>query len=323
MLCLLNLSENGFGKFKVGIAGVKRLLASRGSETERQSDLAAWATQWFVWLDIIASVTTKSSVSESSPCLEALHISASLGSLEYVANCQGRLFKMVARLADWSPSSSRLTLSKDFYGLSLSGTSTSGPEPTSSFWVPLRQVHTRLNAFANHPSFHAREADSVIVGHLDEVFKLAAAIYAERQALIPLGSASMAIQRLVADSLCMIRALPANSSINELLLWPLMIIGSECVDGADRETVHRRVADCTSSLFIGSFNCADVLVKVWSLLDGGLFDGDFSDLERQYSGLNVLGARAAIWRQAISVLDGEASSFNEAQSHEILKKDFR
>jgi hypothetical protein len=303
MLCLLNVSENGFGRFKVGIAGVRRLLASRGTDSIHQSDLAVWATQWFTWLDVIASVTLDDINSDSKDFFQALHISASLGSLEYVANCQGRLFKLVAQLADWSPSNSRLTPSKDFYRSRSVGVEL---DHSSSFWSPLRQVHARLNSFASHPNFHSQEADPIVVAHLADVFKHAAAIYAERQSTpsSEIASSGM-IQRLVAGALCSIITIPANSSISQFLIWPLLIIASECVDPADRETVRWRVSASSSTLSLGTFTCADILLKVWSLQDGGIRDDVTNDDEDLWPGLKVMGARATIWGQAITSLNYE------------------
>ena len=303
MLCLLSLAETGFGKFKVGLVGVRRLLSSRATDKGSESTLAKWATQWFIWLDIIASVATPTVGGEDERFVEMLHTSASLGSLEYVANCQGRLYRMVAKLADWSMSTSRLTPAKDYYGHS-KGSSVQ-LEQTSTFWAPLQQVQVRLNSYANHPNFHSHDADPVIVDHLEATFRHAAAIYAERQSRSMSEVSSPSMQGLVAEALSAIAAIPANSSISQFLLWPLLIVGSECVDATDREHVRRRVAASTTGMSVGGFSCADVLIKIWSLLDTGFIDDESGETESSWPGLDVLGARAPIWRQAMTTMSYE------------------
>lgn len=306
MLCLLSLAETGFGKFKVGLAGVRRLLASRGDAGESESTLARWATQWFIWLDIIASVTTPTNGMDSQAFIEMLHTSASLGSLEYVAHCQGHLYRMVGRLASWSLSTSRLTAAKDFYGGSRNVELEL--ENTSTFWAPLQQVQIRLNSYANHPNFHDHEADPAVVQNLEASFRHAAAIYAERQSAPSSEASSPIMQSLVEDALRAVMAIPAHSSISQLLLWPLLVIGTECVDAKDRDTVRRRVAACTSGVPLSTFSCADVLLKIWALLDAGFIDDDLDDAESPWSGLGVLGARAAIWQQAVTTMTYEIRS---------------
>jgi hypothetical protein len=308
MLCLLSLSETGFGKFKVGITGVRRLLTARSNVKDAQSTLAKWATQWFIWLDIIASVASLNQET-LTPFFEMLHTSACLGSLEYVANGEGRLFKTVARLADWSVSNNRMTPSKDFYGHSSTDIAGFELEHNSSFWAPLQvRVHKRLKSYANHPNFHSHEADPAIMEHLETTFRHAAAIYAERHSASQQDASSTTMETLVADALQSIAAIPANSSISQFLLWPLLIVGAECVGSADRESVRTRVSISTNGFSIGGSNCVDVLARVWLLLDAGCVnDLATHTADSAWQGLNVLGARAEVWHQALTALSCDVS----------------
>lgn len=303
VLCLLNLSENGFGKFKVGLAGIKRLLQSRERDDNPQSELTEWVSQWLIWLDIIAAVSVADQDSTSNDFFGALHISAALGSMEHLAHCQGRLYQMVARLSDWSIANSRLTPSKDFYGSSAPRQAAFDLDQISSFWSPLQQVQTRLNSFASHPNFHSHEADPVIIQHLESIFKHAATIYAEQQSKPAHQiSSSPLVARLVTEILRSLAIIPANSSINQFLIWPLLVAGSECVDELDRETIRRRIAAGTTGLLLDSYNCSDVLTKVWALLDSGFVHENTAENVTNWSGLNVLGSRAVVWRQATEML---------------------
>ncbi|KIW06296.1 uncharacterized protein PV09_02763 [Verruconis gallopava] len=311
VLCLLHLSESGFGNFKIGLAGVKKLLSLHKSGAQGQlSETMSWAENWFLWLDILVSAMGDGAAARQSEVLNALDRSAYLGSVEYLANCEGQLYDAVARLKDWSLSLTRLAPSRDFYGGQITSCEPDLAFETSRhFWTPLSKVQSRLKSIASHPNFHEAEADPMILNYTMDCFKNAAAIYAERITRVN-QEPSTHIEDIVARSIPCVTGISSSSCINEFILWPLLVIGTECVQEHHRDLFRQRIATATSgSHFFGDFSCVEVLFKVWTLIDLGMTSVNVPVKVRDsWPRLSCLGGRAATWYNAMAILEHSGRS---------------
>lgn len=96
ILCLFHVCDSGFSKFKTQLAGVQKLLGMRDRSVE--SNFVGWIEVFFTWFDVMTSTVNDRETQMQGDSLDMLNLSADLGALEHLAGCEGRLFKLIARL---------------------------------------------------------------------------------------------------------------------------------------------------------------------------------------------------------------------------------
>ncbi|OCL12142.1 hypothetical protein AOQ84DRAFT_164386 [Glonium stellatum] len=96
ILCLFHVCDSGFSKFKTQLAGVQKLLSMRDSGV--QSNFVGWIEVFFTWFDVMTSTVNDRETQVRGDSLDMMNLSADLGALEHLAGCEGRLFKLIARL---------------------------------------------------------------------------------------------------------------------------------------------------------------------------------------------------------------------------------
>ncbi|KAK5136839.1 hypothetical protein LTR08_001761 [Meristemomyces frigidus] len=96
ILCLFHVCDSGFSKFKTQLAGVQKLLSLRNPNV--QSDFTGWVEMFFTWFDVMTSTVNDREMQIKGESLDMLDFSANLGVLEQFSGCDGRLFKLIARL---------------------------------------------------------------------------------------------------------------------------------------------------------------------------------------------------------------------------------
>ncbi|KAK4547860.1 hypothetical protein LTR36_010579 [Oleoguttula mirabilis] len=96
ILCLFHVCDSGFSKFKTQLAGVQKLLSLRNPSI--QSDFTGWVEMFFTWFDVMTSTVNDREMQIKGESLDMLDFSANLGALEQFSGCDGRLFKLIARL---------------------------------------------------------------------------------------------------------------------------------------------------------------------------------------------------------------------------------
>lgn len=96
ILCLFHVCDSGFSKFKTQLAGVQKLLSLRIPHS--QSEFTGWVEMFFIWFDVMTSAVNDREMQIKGETLDMLDYSANLGALEQFSGCDGRLFKLIARL---------------------------------------------------------------------------------------------------------------------------------------------------------------------------------------------------------------------------------
>lgn len=96
ILCLFHVCDSGFSQFQNQLAGVQLLLSYRRPDTH--SNFTKWVKMFFVWFDVMTSTVNDREVQIEGDSLAMLDFSANLGALEQYSGCDGRLFKLIARL---------------------------------------------------------------------------------------------------------------------------------------------------------------------------------------------------------------------------------
>ena len=96
ILCLFHVCDSGFSQFTKQLAGVQMLLGKRILHS--RSDFTRWVEMFFIWFDVMTSAVNDREMQIEGESLAMLDFSANLGALEQYSGCDGRLFKLIARL---------------------------------------------------------------------------------------------------------------------------------------------------------------------------------------------------------------------------------
>jgi len=368
ILCLFHVCDSGFSKFNVQLTGVQKLLSLRGSGA--QSGFLGWVQMFFTWFDVMTSTVNDREAQIRADNLDMYNFSSDLGALEQFSGCDGRLFKLIARLgrlnllAQDRPVRLDAKVSQlypqpprrftkptasspaDYYRLDGNGwgtfvideedqeqeedifnpsSSTEStfipPDSRREFWHEWNDIRTRLQAWSMdslpsspispNPSTAPGQRDLV---HINECFRSSALLYTERLAHPALPSSATNFQSLVSGAFFHITSLSITSCVNKFLLWPLFIIGTECVNPIHRATVRQRCVEIQrESGFFNNLSVLEVLEKVWAETGPGQREGCIGVEEevirrRRDSSGGQVGKRwgqAFRWRRAMNRVDGE------------------
>lgn len=96
ILCLFHVCDSGFSKFKTQLSGVQKLLCLRGSRGD--SEFVGWIEMFFAWFDVMTAAVNDRETQIQGESLDMLDLSNNLGKVEQFSGCEGRLFKLIARL---------------------------------------------------------------------------------------------------------------------------------------------------------------------------------------------------------------------------------
>jgi hypothetical protein len=96
VLCLFHVCDTGFSKFKTQLAGVQKLMSMRNPNTK--STFTGWVEMFFSWFDVMTSAVNDREAQVHGDSMDMLNYNSNLGALEQFSGCDGRLFKLIARL---------------------------------------------------------------------------------------------------------------------------------------------------------------------------------------------------------------------------------
>lgn len=371
ILCLFHVCDSGFSKFKTQLAGVQKLLSLRSPSG--QSDFTNWVEMFFIWFDVMTSAVNDREMQIKGESLDMLDYSSNLGALEHFSGCDGRLFKLIARLgrlnllaqgrpvrpsgnmprpptshhAHTAPMRQRQRSTKSLSIVNydnLDGWSTptmssddemsgspdeginnrptSHPDGRGEFWSEWNDIRGRLQAWQMDttnlratPPLDGTNSREVELGqrdmlHINESFRYSALLYTERLGSPLLPSSHPNFQKYVSNALFHITALEITSCVNKFLLWPLFIVGTECVDEGHRNIIRARCVEVQKeSGFWNNISGLDVLEKVWKEVGNNVQGMEAAEVKarRRDSEAGRTGryGQAFRWRKAMDRVDGE------------------
>ena len=339
ILCLYHICDTGVAKFKTQFAGVKKILALRGGTKGDNSKATNWLTVMFTWFDAMtASVNDRESQLDSDD-LDMSTLNGDEWALENLAGCDGRLFKLIAKLGRLnllsqgkpvaggstrsSPTAnvqqlpSPVTKNHDYYSMNYNRFDGNGwsamveEEPAEAntraqFWKEWNDIRGRLQDWQLDGTMTPPpEGDRRDVYHISESFRYSALLYTERLAHPQLPSAHPNFQNLVTQALFHISSVQSDV----FLLWPLFITGTECISEQGRYLIRERCCDIQKdSGFFNNRSGLEILEKIWR-------DDETNDEQNPRltaSGLpvasnefSVMGGHGFKWRKAMERVDGE------------------
>ncbi|KAJ6102737.1 hypothetical protein N7486_005164 [Penicillium sp. IBT 16267x] len=145
-----------------------------------------------------------------------------------------------------------------------SSTSMPSPPPTAATTIPSWNSPNFIpDPSLSIPSvtYHVAPENLQDVYQISECFRHAALLYCERLAEPSLPSQHPRIQHLVHLAMHCLRAVQSDV----YLLWPLFIVGSECVQEDHRAAIRHRCKDISKdSGFVNNLSCLELLEKIWS-----------------------------------------------------------
>ena len=106
ILCLFHICDSGVAKFQTQFAGVKKLLSLRSADsaasnrnaTSSLSKETSWYTRMFTWFDAFTATVNDREGQLQGSHLDISSLSDEEWALENLAGCDGRLFKIIAKL---------------------------------------------------------------------------------------------------------------------------------------------------------------------------------------------------------------------------------
>jgi hypothetical protein len=181
------------------------------------------------------------------------------------------------------------------------------------FWSAWHDIRNRLEAWQTSspmPDFAEATAEQRDMYHINEFFRVAALLYTERLGNPLLPSSHDQLQNLVKRALAHLSALRVTSCVNKFLLWPLFIIGTECVDEEHRDIIRTRCRDLSEeSGFYNNMSSLYVLERVWMEVGSNVRGQEAEEViaRRRDSEASRPGryGQAFRWRKAMDRVDGE------------------
>jgi len=333
ILCLFHVCDSGFSKFQTQLAGVQKLLKMRGATS---SEFVGWVHMFFAWFDVMTSSVNDRETQISTDSFEHMQRAPNSSAAEQFSGCDGRLFKLIARLSRLNLlSQSRPVrdmtnveplpepprkfdayadpalfqfdlLDGNGWARPVIPDDPSAPDTRTTFWKEWREIREQLEAvqfqdlYSSNSTTPASSSLSIPeqdLVHISESFRYAALLYTERLAYPFLPSSSSNFADLVSRAVHHIAQIGVNSCVTKFLLWPVFIIGSECVLEADQDLIRSKCVEIQrESGFYNNLSGLEVLEKVWR-------EGEVE----WYFGNNNGGCvgQALKWRKAMNRIDGE------------------
>lgn len=327
ILCLFHVCDSGFSKFKTQLAGVQKLLKMRGAVS---TEFVGWVHMFFAWFDVMTSAVNDREAqinTDSLKCVE--HASESMAA-EQFSGCDGRLFKLIARLSrlnllsqsrpvrDMSNVEPRPPPPRKYDGTGdisllqfdhLDGNGwarpvvqndPSAPDNRHTFWKEWKEIRDGLEAVQFQDLYSGMGASSLSIPeqdlvHISESFRYSALLYIERLARPLLPSASNNFANLVACAVSHIAQIGVNSCVTKFLLWPLFVIGSESVSESDQDLIRSKCVEIhRESGFFNNLSVLEVLERIWR-------EGDINP----YFNNDCGGTQVLRWSKAMNRVDGE------------------
>ena len=191
------------------------------------------------------------------------------------------------------------------------------------FWAEWHDIRSRLQSFqmdlpnipsATSPNVPIDPAEQELgqrdLIHINELFRLSALLYTERLGHPLRPSSHRSFQRLVSEALYHIIALAIDSCVNKFLLWPLFIIGTECIDEGHRDIIRSRCVEVQKeSGFYNNISSLEVLERVWMEASGDAYRHAADEVRARRQDFESAASgrygQAFRWRKAMDRVDGE------------------
>lgn len=298
LLCHYRMVESGVAKFHTQFAGVKKLIAMRKQHQFAPSAEPSWMEGVFTYFDAISASINDREAQLNDPQINAMSDGHLLpAGAENLIGCDRQLFNIISKLGRLNMLAQHRQMQSpvnspdigdnvprfdgngfgsmlDDEQLMASAARASGTYDyqRAAFWKEWKDIRLALqswqfNAAATSASLPASANPSQVreLGSVSEAFRYAALLYTERLASPTLPSSDANFQNLVSQVVYYATSLEAGSGAEKLLLWPLFVAGSECVNHLQQNIVRTKCREMmTKSGYMNNLAALDILEKLWA-----------------------------------------------------------
>lgn len=159
VLSIFHMCDTGTASFKSQFAGIRKLFALRKSSRQSNSDVTKWFMRMFTWFDTMTAAVNNRDSELSVECLDAVTESGDEWSLENLAGCDSRLFRLIAQLSRVNQLSQMRPVERN--GIVERPVSTATPPPSMlhfpSFSGPV-YPNEHVNSFSHDVPFNAYQS---------------------------------------------------------------------------------------------------------------------------------------------------------------------
>ena len=172
ILCLFHICDSGVAKFQTQFAGVKKLLNLRSAEMANSNRNAAsslsketsWFTRMFTWFDAFTATVNDREGQLQGPHLDISSLSDEEWALENLAGCDGRLFRIIAKLG-------RLNVLGQNRKVDARDSPPQPLQPQTPYSQPQHYPpHFDGNTWTGTPSSHSNQSSTSSPNNLDDPF---------------------------------------------------------------------------------------------------------------------------------------------------------
>ena len=303
VVCLFHICESGVAKFKTHFAGAKKLLGMRETASIMKSKEAKWFARMFTWFDAMTATVNDREGQMQDGFLDLSSLADEDWTLENLAGCDGKLFKIMANLsrlnilsqkggldagaavgaAGTASCSFPMSTPEHSYWPSFDRDSwttgaTSGAYPTSNESYP--SIHTQYGR-EWHDTYNALTSWMLDTSPYSSGCHDVPALSPDQQLDLLNISQSFRFSALIyMERLALPHVSSSDARIQNwvqkslyhirlvrsdvYLLWPLFVTGSECVTAADRQIIRERCLDIQKdSGFSNNASCLKLLEEIW------------------------------------------------------------
>jgi Fungal specific transcription factor domain/Fungal Zn(2)-Cys(6) binuclear cluster domain len=303
VVCLFHICESGVAKFKTHFAGAKKLLGMRETASIMKSKEARWFARMFTWFDAMTATVNDREGQMQDGLLDLSSLADEDWTLENLAGCDGKLFKIMANL-------SRLNILSQKGGLDAAGAagaavtaSCSCPMSTGdhSYWPNFDRDSWATGAAGgtypmsneSYPSIHTQygrewhDTHNALTSWMLDTSPYSSggqdvpALSPDQQLdLLNISQCFRFSALIYMERLALPRVFSSDARIQNwvqkslyyirlvhsdvYLLWPLFVTGSECVTAADQQIIRERCLDIQKdSGFSNNASCLKLLEEIW------------------------------------------------------------
>ncbi len=261
-LCTNDVCNGNLDVFRTHLEGVRGMLLSRINQNRRSGGdiLDVYLFKWFAALDVSAGLSLfhNSSLLDSQLYQSCRHIiNMSSEANWYVDDICGYSLNLLPILANIGE------LARLQYGLSMNTDNTTASIPKNiEIDYQVEAIERQIEALPqpNYGQERSQLADELKLSH--SAFVHTALLHLHRRVQL-LSKSHQIVRTDVRNILQAVGKLPASSTTNILLLWPIFSAGCETDDVTERAIVDERMSHM-QSLGMGNFTRArDVLTRFW------------------------------------------------------------
>ncbi|KAH8702296.1 fungal-specific transcription factor domain-containing protein [Talaromyces proteolyticus] len=268
LLVLYHLCKTGVSNLQSQLSAARKLLELRQRGRADSSHVTYFCIQMFTWIDTLTSMINSRPGTFSNPYLAIACQGGGDWTLDNTTGCDGLLFQEIARLSQL-----RSFLNDEQYHTDFGGVLLEEARSRIESWDRISAGCNNLSSLSpgtcsphsdtSSTTRNSNAIESKIVA-ISELFRHASLIYCQRILSPELPSSHYRVQNLVSRALEDMENIDWSSRV----LWPLLIVGFECIYAEQQNIVRRKLRGILRlSGFAIHRQALYILQNIWDTLE--------------------------------------------------------